>query len=230
MVATKRISKQISPAGEHVSLRTYAYQTLKKLIITGQYAPGAYLNEAEVAQSLGLGRTPINQAMQRLALENLIVIMPRKGVYVKPLSIDEVQDINEVRTLNEAYAARLAAKNATKRHIDDMRLALRNARDHQKNHDVDGFLNADRAFHEALADAAGNAHLSELLNRLHEQAQRYWFVSLATRDQMKNVMAEHKAVLSAIIDKDAKGAAAAMTTHIGSLGSSLSQHLQNTIR
>ena len=86
---------------EPLSLRDAAYEAIKHRIITCTYRPGEYINEANVSAMLGIGRTPVHQAIDRLMLEGMVDVMPRKGVIVKPVSLDEIMQIVEVRLLNE---------------------------------------------------------------------------------------------------------------------------------
>ena len=99
------------------SLRDAAYEAIKHRIITCTFRPGEYLNEAFVSASLGIGRTPVHQAIDRLMLEGMVEVMPRKGVIVKPVSLDEIMQIVDVRMINEIYGIRLAAERAEQAEI-----------------------------------------------------------------------------------------------------------------
>ena len=102
------------------SLRGTAYELIKHEIMTCALAPGEYVNESALCSRLKLGRTPVNQALHRLMLEGLVDIMPRKGVIVKPVSLDEVMHIIEVRLLTETYCVRLVAERATEADIAEL--------------------------------------------------------------------------------------------------------------
>ncbi|MEO0498795.1 MAG: GntR family transcriptional regulator, partial [Pseudomonadota bacterium] len=179
------------------------------------------INEADIATELNIGRTPINQAMHRLALEDLIVIMPRKGIFVKPLSYDELEHIIDCRTINECHAARRAAIHGDQADLARMREVLSTAAAFLKAGSVEGFLEADKAFHTALSQASGNDVLAGLLETLHDRAQRYWFVSLNSAEHMPRVQAEHEAIFAAIEAGDPESAERAMAAHIASLQSNL---------
>lgn len=199
------------------SLRDQAYEAIKHMILTGKLEPGEYINEADLALQLQIGRTPVNQAMQRLGLENLVVTMPRKGVYVKPLGLNELRLIVETRRVNECFAAERAAQNANSSDVDAMRQYIANGRDAMDAADTFAFLEADRHFHTALSVAAGNTILASILDRLHEQAQRYWYLSLQNDEHMPVVQAEHEAIFAAIEAKNPAAAKRAMAAHIDSL-------------
>ena len=207
--------------GSTKSLRDQGYDTLKQWIVTSRLKPGEYINEADVAAELGIGRTPINQAMHRLSLENLVVIMPRKGIFVKPLSYDELNQIVDCRMVNECHAAELAAFHRSKDDLELMRDILERAADCLKLKDIEGFLAADKALHNALSAASGNDVLAGLLSGLHDRAQRYWFISLKSAEHMRRVQTEHEAIFKAIKTGNAEKAKQAMKAHIASLESNL---------
>ena len=104
-----------SPAREAAptSLLDTAYEQIKRRIAICVFRPGDHLNEAELSAMLGIGRTPVHQALDRLMVEGLVQVMPRKGIIVKPASLDEVLQTIEVRVLNECYCVRLAADRAS---------------------------------------------------------------------------------------------------------------------
>ena len=146
---------------KHGSLVAKAYEDIKEKIITLYFLPGQYLNEAAISGLLQVGRTPVHQALQRLELEGLVEIMPRKGVVVLPDSISEIIKILESRAAVEAELAKAAAGRVS---ADDGKelLALANATKHTRNGPgIDDFIACDRAFHRKLAERAGNSVLSD---------------------------------------------------------------------
>src|SRR5687767_10822325 len=114
--------KNVVPLGapEPQSLRDAAYDAIKHRIITCAFKPGEYLNEAYVSATLGIGRTPVHQAIDRLMLDGLVEVIPRKGVIVKLVSLEEIMQIVEVRLLNESYCVRLAAERAERADIAEL--------------------------------------------------------------------------------------------------------------
>src|SRR5712664_1283282 len=99
-------------AGAVASLRDAAYEAIKHRIITCAFRPGEYINELQLSALLKIGRTPVHQALDRLMIEGMVEVIPRKGVIVKPVSLNEVLQIIEVRLINEPFGARLAAEHA----------------------------------------------------------------------------------------------------------------------
>ena len=111
-----------------VSLRDRAYAEIKRRINCLNYAPGAYINEAQVSRELKLGRTPVHHALDRLQLEGLVSVIPRKGVIVQAVSLDAILQIIDLRHLNEPYGVQLAVARATGQDIQAMRTNLQEAR------------------------------------------------------------------------------------------------------
>src|SRR5262245_49504020 len=110
------------------SLRDQAYDAIKDRIITCQFKPGECINEASVSALLGLGRTPVHQALDRLMFEEMVEVIPRKGVIVKPVILQDVLQMIDVRLINETQCARLAAERADDSHIENMSNVLGRAR------------------------------------------------------------------------------------------------------
>ena len=202
--------------GARQSLSEEAYAAIKQKIITLEFAPGAYLNVAAVIDALGIGRTPVHQAVRRLAHEGMIEIMPRKGMIVKPVSLHDALAIAEVRLLNEAYCARLAANNASEKDIALLEGILERAGQAVEAGDTEALMLADRDFHCALSGIAHNQVLADILKNLHERSLRFWFISLHQQKHQAEVTKEHADILQAIKDRDANRAEEAMRFHIES--------------
>ena len=205
------------------SLVAKAYEEIKEKIITLYFLPGQYLNEAAISGLLQVGRTPVHQALQRLELEGLVEIMPRKGVIVLPDSISEIIKILESRAAVEAELAKAAAGRIS---ADDGKelLALANATRHLKNGPgIDEFIACDRAFHRKLAEHSGNSVLRDFAQQLHERSIRYWYLHLWQTLDVQATTRQHAAIADAIARHDGERAAAAMREHIDSLKSRLMQ-------
>lgn len=202
--------------GAPPSLRAQAYEAIKRRIITLAYRPGEYLNEAQISEALGIGRTPVHQALDRLMLEGMIEILPRKGVIVRPVSLDEFLQLTDVRLVNEPYCASLAAQRASDEDIAAMRASLDAAAECIETRDIEGLMSLDRDFHSTISRAARNRVLAELLLTLHERSLRFWFISLSDEPHHRRVHTEHEEVYRAIQDRDADAAADAVRRHIES--------------
>src|SRR5262245_16688333 len=219
------------PAGQLVakapvkpnSLVAKAYAEIKEKIITLYFLPGQYLNEAAISSLLDVGRTPVHQALQRLELEGLVEIMPRKGVVVLPDTISEIIKILESRAAVEAELAKAAAGRISAEEGREL-LSLANATRHTKSGPgMDDFIASDRAFHRKLAECSGNTVLSDFAQQLHERSIRYWYLHLWQTMDVPATTRQHVAIADAIARHDGERAAAAMREHIESLKGRLMQ-------
>jgi GntR family transcriptional regulator, rspAB operon transcriptional repressor len=205
------------PATKGGSLAEQVYEQLKEKIITLHFLPGQYLNEGALCAMLGVGRTPVHQALQRLELERLVEIMPRKGVIVQPDSIAEILKILDSRVTVEAELARNAAQQRTPEDTEVLKLLARRGYGNGQPADVDTFLTGDRAFHEQFAKMAGNVVLSEFARSLHERSIRYWYLHLWQTMDTKATIRQHSAIADMIAKGDGEAAAKAVREHIESL-------------
>jgi DNA-binding GntR family transcriptional regulator len=207
------------------SLRDKAYDAIKHRIITCAFRPGEYINELQLSTLLKIGRTPVHQALDRLMVEGMVSVIPRKGAIVKPVSLNEVLQIIEVRLINEPFGARLAAEQANDTDLDDLADVLKRAKHWAALRNVENMMLLDREFHLLIAKAAKNDVLTELLRTLHERSLRFWFISLTAPAQYDVVQHEHGAILDAITHRKPDLAQAAMRRHIESFRANVSQFL-----
>src|SRR5580693_4242633 len=219
VVATSR--RRVPPP----SLRDQAYEVIKNRIITCQFQPGECINEASVSALLGFGRTPVHQAIDRLMLEEMVDVIPRKGVIVKPVILQDVMQMIEVRMVNETQCARLAAVRAEATHIEQISAVLGKATRAINKEDVHSLMELDREFHLLLASATKNFELAEIIRRLNERSLRFWFISFTTPDHHRSFQRQHEAVFAAVRYRDADGAETAMRAHIDAFRRSVARHL-----
>lgn len=207
------------------SLREQAYDAIKRRIIRLDYAPGAYLNAAQVCADTGFGLTPVAQALNRLTLEGMIEMIPRKGAIVRPVSLEEVLQIIDVRLVNEPFSARLAAARASAADLAGIEAAVARAPALMRRRDIEGLMLLDREFHQRIARSTRNPVLAELLLGLHERSLRFWFLSLSDREHLDAVQREHQEILDALKARDPERAAEAMRTHIESFRAAITRSI-----
>jgi DNA-binding GntR family transcriptional regulator len=212
------------------SLRDVAYKAIKHRIITCVFKPGDYLNEAYISTLLRLGRTPVHQAIDRLVLDGLVEVIPRKGVIVRPVSFDEVMQIIETRLHIEPWGVRLAAERAVDKDITAMQDILVRAERASETHDIEQMMLLDREFHLTLARATRNDVLAEILRKLHERSLRFWFISLVDASHHGEVHVEHQAIVRAIKGRNVDAAEGAMRSHIESFRRSITHMCESTNR
>ncbi len=215
------ISTKRREQGHENSRTSLAYQKIRDALISLRFKPGDYLNMAELTHQFELGRTPINHALHRLANEGLVMIMPRKGVIVSPLSIDEALDLVEVRIANEKLCMQLAAQKITSANIDALRALADACNAAAESHDMTRMMNADRAIHDTLAHLSGNRTLAELLIMLHARSLRFWAVTLSAPGHLQEVRNEHAELIDALEKHDVDAAVNAAETHILSFKAAL---------
>ena len=155
---------------------------------------------------LKIGRTPVHQALDRLMIEGMVEVIPRKGVIVKPVSLNEVLQIIEARLINEPFGSRLAAEQANDSDIAELADVLKRTKHWASLRNVENMMLLDREFHLLVARAAKNDVLTELLRSLHERSLRFWFISLNAPAQYEVVQNEHAAILEAIRERNPNGA------------------------
>jgi DNA-binding GntR family transcriptional regulator len=219
-LAKKTAAKTVSKIQ---SLTLAAYETLKEKIIVGFFLPGQYLNEAAISDQLGYGRTPVHQALQRLQVEGLVEVVPRKGVIIQPDSAGQIIEILDARIVVESELVRGAAKHATRDALQDLERILLNEPRSSAGASIDLFIDKDRAFHAKIAASSGNAVLSDFARTLHERSIRYWLLTMWQTLDTVATEREHRAILQAIRKHDPMAASKAMRAHLLSLRSRLTQ-------
>lgn len=212
-------------AQRHVSLRDQAYNAIKRLIITCELRPGEVLSEPALSTQLDIGRTPIRQAIDRLLGDGLVEVMPRKGTIVKPVSLDEIFNVIDVRVVNETFCVRVAAAQAgaevaaqLRRNLDAMLAAAR-------QREIEMIAGLDQQFHALIAGATRNPVMSDLLRNLHERSARMWFISLSTNEQHLRICDEHAAIVDGIVRQDPDLAERAMRAHIESFRANITRQV-----
>lgn len=196
------------PAAEQ-SLSGRAYDDLEELIVTLQLAPGTVVTEVALSQQLGIGRTPIREALQRLARERLVRILPRRGVIVSEIDIRAQLRLLELRREVERLIARCAAKRAT---AEERRQFSQLAVTFEKSaaaNDAVGFMRCDRSFNELCVSAARNEFIDAAMGMMSSLSRRFWFLHYRQAADMPLTARLHAACAQAIADGDETRAAAA---------------------
>jgi DNA-binding GntR family transcriptional regulator len=190
-----------------------AYHRIKEKIITLELGPSSVIDEQALMKELGLGRTPIREALQRLDAEGLVHIVPRRGMFVTDISITDLQEIFEVRIVLAGFCARLAAERIIAPQIDQMETVLQDL-EHVQSGDSKALMEIDRRFQRLLCQAAGNEFLAEALNRLYDLSLRLWYLVLPRLGEVRAAIEQHRQVLEALKAKDAAQAEALIQEHI----------------
>jgi DNA-binding GntR family transcriptional regulator len=202
-------------AAPRLSLEEQAYIRLKQDILTCALKPGALLNVVQLSERLGIGRTPVHAAIARLQFDRLLQVIPRKGIFVRPVTIDEYLDLIDARLVNEAEAARLAALHRTPEDLIEMERLIEEMEKAHSTDDLRTIFLDDRELHLLIARCSRNAVLEEIIGPMFDRTLRIWFLLHgATRRSIRPMQDEHRELLAAIRDRDAERAAAVMREHI----------------
>jgi DNA-binding GntR family transcriptional regulator len=199
-------------AGATGSLAEKAYIAIRELIVTLELGPGSVINERELVERLGIGRTPVREALRRLAQEGLVEVYPRRGMFVTDVDVRKLALLSEVRTVLESEAARLAAERAT----DAERAELKELLDALDAGDLDdhALMALDERIHRAVYRCARNDLLAATLEQYYVLALRIWTIALDRQHELNDAVQEHRALLEAIHDGDGERAATTMRAHV----------------
>ncbi|MEV6811841.1 GntR family transcriptional regulator [Micromonospora sp. NPDC051296] len=206
----------------------FAYTRLREAILSGEYEPGAVLNQAMLARTIGISTTPLREALRRLKSEGLVELDAHRDARVTPLSAEEARDLLEIRNSLDPLAVALAAERRSTADIREMREAIQGLKPLPNN---PGFVDlvAHRRFHTAIYTASHNEILISTLDALWDKADRYRRFGLEVvrgPEERAQKAAEHEALLQCVISGDAVGAAEVMRQHIGtSLGAKAAYRL-----
>lgn len=183
---------------EYLPLRDVVFNTLRQAILRGELKPGERLMEIQLANKLGVSRTPIREAIRKLELEGLVLMIPRRGAEVAEITEKSLRDVLEVREALEVLSVQLACDNITEEQVEEMKDAAQAFRDVLKSGDVTKIAEADVHFHDVIAEATGNQKLIQLLNNLREQMYRYRVEYLKNQDTYPQLLEEHEGLMKAI--------------------------------
>ena len=197
-----------------VSKTTQAYRLLEEMIVTMALAPGALLSETELAVQLGLGRTPVREALQRLAAEHLVEIMPRRGVRVSVIDIKQQLRLLEVRRELEKLNAQLAATRASVHYRQRFRELAQAMRAAGAAGDYATFLALDTDFNQLLAVTADNEFSAAMLQQLHGLSRRFWHNHYSKVNDLQQVARIHADIATAVAEGNPVAAATACDVHM----------------
>ena len=190
-----------------------AYHLIKERIVTLELKPLSVIDEQALREDLDLGRTPIREALHRMAAEGLVIIAPRRGMFVADISITDLQKVFEVRLVLEGFCARLAAQRATREQIAQMEATFEQLKTVSCD-DAERLMSIDTRLHELLYQAADNEFLADSLGRLHALSLRLWHLVLNQIDDVKESIEEHGEIIEALKMREQARAEQLLQRHI----------------
>ncbi|WP_213975042.1 GntR family transcriptional regulator [Tepidanaerobacter acetatoxydans] len=195
-------------------LRDLVFAAMREAILSGKLKPGERLMEVQLAEEMGVSRTPVREAIRKLELEGLVVMVPRKGAYVAGLTLKDVAEVFEIRSSLEGLAAALAADRITDEEVEALDNILKEISEAVAKGDIDKVIKKDGEFHQILFSASRNSRLAQMINNLKEQIDRFRVQSFSNPVRLKSVLSEHKEILDAIKQGDIENAEKLAKEHI----------------
>ena len=201
-------------ADEYLPLRDVVFNTLRQEILTGKLKPGERLMEIHLANKLGVSRTPIREAIRKLELEGLVIMIPRRGAEVAQITWKNLKEVLEVRRALDVLVIELACERMTPDSLEKLHIACDKFKAATKTLDTRKVAEADVELHDIIIESAGNRRLTQLLNNLAEQMYRYRFEYLKDATQHEMLVQEHYEMYQAIVSGNAELAEELTTRHI----------------
>lgn len=211
---------------EYLPLRDVVFNTLRQAILRGELKPGERLMEIQLANKLGVSRTPIREAIRKLELEGLVLMIPRKGAEVAEITEKSLRDVLEVRRALEELAVGLACDRITEEDITKLKEAAKEFEEVLKGGDVTVFAEADVKFHDIIYLATDNQRLIQLLYNLREQMYRYRVEYLKQTEVHATLLVEHDHIITCIENHDREGAMEAICKHIANQEKAISDTIR----
>jgi DNA-binding GntR family transcriptional regulator len=208
------ISQLTIEENAYLPLRDVVFQTLRQAILKGELQPGERLMEIKLSQMLGVSRTPIREAIRKLELEGLVVMVPRKGAAVANITEKDTKDVLEVRRTLEMFAVEVVCDRITPEQLEQLESAAKDFENAKGSMDLILIAAADMKFHEVIYAATQNERLMQMLSNLRENMYRYRIEYLKDANYYDSLVREHHEILSAIKNGDKQNAREYMKNHI----------------
>lgn len=210
---------------EYLPLRDVVFKTLRQGILTGELKPGERLMEIHLAKRLGVSRTPIREAIRKLELEGLVIMVPRKGAQVAQITQKNLKDVLEVRRTLDGLCAELACERMTDEELDELKRVCQDFEMATRSKDFTKIARADEALHDSIVLATGNSRLVQIVNNLSEQMYRYRFEYIKDVSSHDRLIEEHRVLYEAIKARDKENAVEAAKLHIDNQEKSIMKQL-----
>lgn len=206
---------------EHKPLRELVYEELRKLIMTGQIKPGTRMMEIDLAESMGVSRTPVREAIRQLEKDNLVTIEPRRGAYVSDISPEDIGDMLLVREQLEGLATCLAAENMSDEEIEEL-VRMKDAYEQAyEKGTMQDLIEIDTRFHSIISNSCGNEYLISVLQELQDQVLRFRYIYFKSIKRAAEVIEDHANILESIVSRDGNAAKKYAEDHVCKLRTSI---------
>lgn len=213
---------------EYLPLRDVVFNTLRQAILKGELAPGERLMEIQLADRLGVSRTPIREAIRKLELEGLVLMIPRKGAEVAKISEKSLRDVLEVRRSLEELAAELACQRMTDEEVADLEEAQIAFKKAIASKEPMAIAETDEHYHDIIYGGTKNVRLVQILNNLREQMYRYRLEYIKDEDKRQILVLEHESILAAIKNRRIPEAKESVRVHIDNQEMTVSKNIKES--
>ncbi|NJD01784.1 MAG: GntR family transcriptional regulator [Ruminiclostridium sp.] len=187
---------------DYKPLREVIFNTLREAIIVGELKPGERLMEVQLAEKMGVSRTPVREAIRKLELEGLVDMLPRKGAHVADLSVKDIMDVLEVRSTLDGLASMLSAERITDEELKDLKHVQTQFIGYVEKENLQGSIKKDVEFHDVIYRSSRNDKLIQIANNLREQVQRFRVIYIKDYSSTRELIKEHADILDGIAGKD----------------------------
>ena len=198
----------------YLPLRDVVFSTLREAILKGELKPGERLMELQLAEKMGVSRTPLREAIRMLEQEGLAVTIPRRGAQVAGMTEKDMEDALEIRAALDELAVQLACDAITEDQLKQLKQAMKNFEESTRSGDVKRIAEADVEFHDAIYTATGNEKLVSMLNNLREQVYRYRVEYLKDEKSYPSLIEEHEELYAGIEKHDKEHVSQVMKRHV----------------
>ena len=201
-------------APDEQSLSDRAYYAIRELIVTLELAQGSVVSERELMELLGVGRTPVREALRDLAREQLVEVFPRRGIFVSGVDVGDIAGLSEVRLVLECQAARLAAERSNDTDRAETERLLEELAGTAGDRSERQLIDLDQRIHRHVYRCTHNPFLEATLEEYYVLTLRIWFLALDRVERLGDAIREHHAILEAIRDRDPGRAETVMRAHV----------------
>jgi DNA-binding GntR family transcriptional regulator len=199
---------------DYKPLRDVIFDTLREAIIVGELKPGERLMEVQLAQKMGVSRTPVREAIRKLELEGLVEMLPRKGAHIADLSVKDIMDVLEVRATLDGLATSLSAARISDEEIKELKHVQDQFVNYVEKENLQGSIKKDVEFHDIIYRSSRNDKLIQISNNLREQVQRFRVIYIKDASSTRELIREHNEIIEAITSRDSEAARRTAQTHI----------------
>lgn len=199
---------------DYKPLREVIFNTLREAIIVGELKPGERLMEVQLADKMGVSRTPVREAIRKLELDGLVEMLPRKGAHVADLSVKDIMDVLEVRSTLDGLASSLSASRITEDEVKELKHIQGQFVNYVEKDNLQGSIKKDVEFHDIIYRSSRNDKLMQITSNLREQIQRFRVIYLKDYSSTRELIKEHAEICDAIAGRDPESARRAAQKHI----------------